>query len=828
MMTKLKINHVLLALSLSAITVFMGCNDDEEIPKPIASFTFTIDAVTGGIVTFTNTSQNADSYEWNFGDGTFSTLENPQKTYMTNGNYNVSLTATNKGGSAVATQTVTINLIVDMTDTEAPVITLLGASSIEIPIGATFTDPGATANDNVDGNITSNIVVTGSVNTLQPGVYTLKYNVSDAAGNAATEVSRTVTVTFDDGLLTNGDFQNGPTGWIGNGLDVREEGGNKYSFSNVTSAGNPFDVNVSQVLPLQIGNKYKLSFNASTDRPTGRKIIAGIGLNEAPWTNVTNEFTITTTVQRFSAEFVANFGSSNSRVLFDLGADIGVVVLDNVSLELVAENTSALPLNFENGKEVASVFNGASFAVVNDPANASNKAGKITNSGAQWEGVTFFLGTAVNFSTSKVITMRFNTATAGVPVLMKFESGTADPVEVAVTAAITGWQDLTFNFTSATASYKQVTLFVDGPGNTAGDFYIDDIAQQAGSGGTSGCAGTPVPATAFPVTFETCETFLSTFTDAGSISTELAANPSKSGINLSNYSLKVVKAAGTNRWAGFQNTFASNIDLTKTLKLKVYSSKANVVMRFEVNGNPQDPGSGNPPPQFKTIAQANTWVAVEVNFTGIPPSNTGVNQLVIKPDNPDGTDGEVTSATETYYFDDLTLEAGGPGGTDGAFFLENFNNASSIDKWSKLANADNNSNATVTYSATGGVNGTGAILLTLNDPAGGAYIFRYTNAAVNYNGKTNIRIKYDVKVVTPIVSSALHMQTQTPQPGGGVITTNTFDTQGSINSSTFTTISQNVNSIDPAGTLFIIDFNFATGGGGSGAVLIDNVRIEEQ
>jgi hypothetical protein len=43
-------------------------------------------------------------------------------------------------------------------------------------------------------------------------------------------------------------------------------------------------------------------------------------------------------------------------------------------------------------------------------------------------------------------------------------------------------------------------------------------------------------------------------------------------------------------------------------------------------------------------------------FTGIPANNTGVNQFVIKPDNPDGTDGETTTSEETYYFDDIILE----------------------------------------------------------------------------------------------------------------------------------------------------------------------------
>lgn len=827
MQNRLRVNHFMWAFSLIAISLIWGCKDEETIPKPTVAFSYAIDATTGGIVTFTNTSKNADTYQWEFGDGTFSTLKDPVKTYTKDGDYTVSLTATNQGGSDVAKQTITIKLNVIITDTEAPVITLLGEASKEIKIGETFTDPGATANDNVDGDITAKIVVTGEVDTLNPGEYVLAYNVSDAAGNTAIEVKRTVKVTFDDGLLTNGDFQAGPTGWIGNGLDVREDGGNKFSFSNVTTAGNPFDVNVSQVLPLRNGSKYRLSFNSSTDKDAGRKIIAGIGLNEAPWTNVTQEFTITKTLQRFSAEFVANFGNDNSRVIFDLGADVGVVILDNVSLELLEENLSSLPLNFQDGKEVFGVFNGAAFAIANDPSNAANKVGKITNSGTEWEGVTFFLGTAVNFSNGKQITMKFNSSKANVPVLLKFEDGTGAPVETIVTAATTGWQDLTFDFGSATGSYRQLTLFVDGPGNTAGDFLIDDIAQKNGGGGATGCAGTPVAATAFPVTFETCESFISTFNNDGSITTQLAENPSKTGINTSNFALKVVKATGTNRWAGFQNAFPDKFDVTKPLKLKVYSSKANVVMRFELNSDPQPPGSGNPPPQFRTIAEANTWVEVEVKFTDIPGSNTGLNQLVIKPDNPDGSDGGVTSSTETYYFDDIRFEGGGPGGTGEAFFLENFNNASSLDKWTRLANASDNDKATVAHSADGGVGGSGAILLTLTDPAAGAFIFRYTNDNVDYKGNTKIKISYDAKVVTPIVSSALHMQTQTPNPGGGVKTTNTFDTQGSISTGNFTTISQEVEAIDPDGKLFIIDFNFATGGGGAGAVLIDNVRIEK-
>ena len=82
-----------------------------------------------------------------------------------------------------------------MADTTIPIISLIGSSTVNTALGATYTDAGATATDNVDGNITASIQTTSTVNTNAIGSYTVKYNVSDAAGNAATEVTRTVNVT---------------------------------------------------------------------------------------------------------------------------------------------------------------------------------------------------------------------------------------------------------------------------------------------------------------------------------------------------------------------------------------------------------------------------------------------------------------------------------------------------------------------------------------------------------------------------------------------------------------------------------------------------------
>ncbi len=79
-------------------------------------------------------------------------------------------------------------------DTEKPVIILNGADNVVLVVGDTYADAGASANDNVDGDITANIITTNAVDTSTAGTYTLKYNVSDIAGNIADEVIRTVVV----------------------------------------------------------------------------------------------------------------------------------------------------------------------------------------------------------------------------------------------------------------------------------------------------------------------------------------------------------------------------------------------------------------------------------------------------------------------------------------------------------------------------------------------------------------------------------------------------------------------------------------------------------
>jgi hypothetical protein len=103
------------------------------------------------------------------------------------------------GAFSAETATGTIHVL----DASVPVITLIGANPLEIYKGATFSDPGATVTDNVDA--TKTIMGSGTVNSATVGNYTLNYNATDAAGNLAVQMTRTVNVVLDPSGDEDGD-----------------------------------------------------------------------------------------------------------------------------------------------------------------------------------------------------------------------------------------------------------------------------------------------------------------------------------------------------------------------------------------------------------------------------------------------------------------------------------------------------------------------------------------------------------------------------------------------------------------------------------------------
>lgn len=103
------------------------------------------------------------------------------------GAYTLTYTVRDASGNAA-----TVERTVNVVDTTGPAITLNGASSMTVECHTSFTDPGASAADACDNAVP--VTPAGSVDVNVPGAYTITYTASDASGNAAVPVTRTVNV----------------------------------------------------------------------------------------------------------------------------------------------------------------------------------------------------------------------------------------------------------------------------------------------------------------------------------------------------------------------------------------------------------------------------------------------------------------------------------------------------------------------------------------------------------------------------------------------------------------------------------------------------------
>jgi PGF-pre-PGF domain-containing protein len=158
---------------------------------------FSADVTSGAVplmVNFTDLSTNAPtSWEWDFGDGNTSTDQNPTHTYAAVGTYNVSLNATNEGGSNTATQTDYITAAV------APVANFTAdVTSGTGPLSVSFTDlstntPVTWEWDFGDGTNSTDQNVTHTYSSA--GTYTVSLNASNAGGYNITTQTDYITVT---------------------------------------------------------------------------------------------------------------------------------------------------------------------------------------------------------------------------------------------------------------------------------------------------------------------------------------------------------------------------------------------------------------------------------------------------------------------------------------------------------------------------------------------------------------------------------------------------------------------------------------------------------
>ena len=99
--------------------------------------------------------------------------------------------ADNSGNRATAERKVIVR------DTAAPVLTLLGNIEYKISKGQLFKEPGYTAVDVLDGNVSSLVEIQGTVDTSTAGQYELIYIAKDKSGNEAAGLKRKIEVIGD-------------------------------------------------------------------------------------------------------------------------------------------------------------------------------------------------------------------------------------------------------------------------------------------------------------------------------------------------------------------------------------------------------------------------------------------------------------------------------------------------------------------------------------------------------------------------------------------------------------------------------------------------------
>ncbi len=163
---------------------------------PVANFNFSANNLQ---VAFTDLSTDADgsivSRQWNFGDGTSSTAQNPSKTYASPGSYNVSLTVTDDKGASNS-----FSRVVEVSDQPVNVPPAANFSFTVSGLTANFTD----SSTDSDGSITARSwkFGDGSTSTAQnpaktysaAGTYNVELTVTDNRG-ATNLISKPVTVT---------------------------------------------------------------------------------------------------------------------------------------------------------------------------------------------------------------------------------------------------------------------------------------------------------------------------------------------------------------------------------------------------------------------------------------------------------------------------------------------------------------------------------------------------------------------------------------------------------------------------------------------------------
>lgn len=690
---------------LSFIAIgFTSCSDNDDgsvdftnnlnAPQNV-NVIFEITQDNTGLVTLTPIGEGANSFQIDFGDGSGTETvlpgRNIKHTYD-EGNFSVGLTAINLAGNRTTIQkdlSVSFKAPENFEVTIQPVptdpfsITVSATADFETFFQVFFGD----AENETPTPFNQGDVITHTYDDV--GEYVVRV-IALSGGAASSEFTQTVVIT--NPLLL-------PVNFESDKLDftfIDFEGATTTVIDNPDASGSNTSAKVAQFVKgdgAQFFAGSILELDQNIDFSTLRKIkmkvwspksaiVVKLKLENATDPNVSAEVDVVNKTTNQWEELIFDFtgltdGKELSKLIFffdfENAGDGASYFFDDIEQTNDSVEPIALPLDFENANQTFTTFNGAVFSFATDPEDSNNQVGQLVNSGSQFEGMTLELDEAVDFSSEKIITLRFFTSNPNNSILLKFENGTADPVEVIQTISNSGWNTVSFDFSQAqlsfplsgpidaTGAYNNITIFVDGPDTKAGTYFFDDI--------TAGVINqTPIN---LPLTFEDTQTTFNWIgfgaSDFGPIPAAIINNPDPSGINTSSRVLEIIKTAGAQVWAGASLNLSGPLNFGDgtTATVKVWSPKSGtpVLFKIEDSNSPPD-GNGNPSVFVEVLATttaANAWEELTFDLTSVTSFSTAIpyDRVILFPDfgNPGSGD--------TFFFDDVRLTTPGQGGGGG-------------------------------------------------------------------------------------------------------------------------------------------------------------------
>ena len=161
------------------------------------------------------------------------------------GEYTITYSAIDKAGNSES-----ITRLVSVIDVQPPAVSLLGEALIVLYVGDSYLEQGATAHDAADGDLTTELVTSGQVDTSVMGSYIVTYSATDLAGHVGSATREVIVKSLNYG------FQ-----FVDNDL-VLYEGAYEHSFEltfdSVESKERTLDVSISNASTASEGADFEI------------------------------------------------------------------------------------------------------------------------------------------------------------------------------------------------------------------------------------------------------------------------------------------------------------------------------------------------------------------------------------------------------------------------------------------------------------------------------------------------------------------------------------------------------------------------------------------